>query len=396
VNPQGQPQGQPQLKQVNPQIQPQIKQVNPQGQPQIKQVNPQGQPQIKQVNPQIAPVNPAQTKIGQPPLQPAGPQIVTPGPTTTPANVHKLEDFRGQRKETKQGNATIVQEPGRTIIKEGNTFVIQRNESDRFRLNARNVVTERRGADTATIIDRPNGARIINLTDANGRLLKRSRRDASGREIVLIDNTRHHGGLVAGAAVGAAAVAGLVVLHMRPPEIHIPRERYIVEAEGADPRLIYETLMAPPVDVLERDYSLDEIRYNVELRDRMPRIDIDTITFDFASWEVTPDQAQRLQFIADGLQQVIQENPGAIFLIEGHTDAVGNDVDNLSLSDRRAESVAQVLTEQFNIPPENLTTQGYGKQYLKIPTPEPERRNRRVTIRNITPLLNGPTAQNRP
>jgi outer membrane protein OmpA-like peptidoglycan-associated protein len=127
----------------------------------------------------------------------------------------------------------------------------------------------------------------------------------------------------------------------------------------------------------------------------MPRIDIDTITFDFASWEVTPDQAQRLQFIADGLQQAIQKNPGEVFLIEGHTDAVGSEIDNLSLSDRRAESVAQVLTEQFNIPPENLTTQGYGKQYLKIPTPEPERRNRRVTIRRITPLLNGPVAQNR-
>jgi outer membrane protein OmpA-like peptidoglycan-associated protein len=102
-----------------------------------------------------------------------------------------------------------------------------------------------------------------------------------------------------------------------------------------------------------------------------------------------------LQFIADGVQQAIQQNPDEVFLIEGHTDAIGSDLDNLSLSDRRAESVAQVLTVQFGIPPENLTTQGYGKQYLKIPTPEPERRNRRVTIRRITPLLNGPVAQNR-
>ena len=127
----------------------------------------------------------------------------------------------------------------------------------------------------------------------------------------------------------------------------------------------------------------------------MPRIDIDTITFDFGSWEVTPDQVQRLQIIAEGIQQAIQQNPDEIFLIEGHTDAVGKDEDNLSLSDRRAESVAQVLTVQFGIPPENLTSQGYGKQYLKIPTQEAERRNRRVTIRRITPLLNGPSAQNR-
>jgi outer membrane protein OmpA-like peptidoglycan-associated protein len=54
--------------------------------------------------------------------------------------------------------------------------------------------------------------------------------------------------------------------------------------------------------------------------------------------------------------------------------------------------VATVLTEQFQVAPENMTTQGYGKQYLKIPTDGPERRNRRVTVRRITPLLNGMTA----
>lgn len=78
-----------------------------------------------------------------------------------------------------------------------------------------------------------------------------------------------------------------------------------------------------------------------------------------------------------------------MFLIEGHTDAVGNDTDNLSLSDRRAEAAAALLTQQFGVPAENLTSQGYGEQYLKIQTQAPERQNRRVTIRRITPLLNG-------
>ncbi|UCF55302.1 MAG: OmpA family protein, partial [Bradyrhizobium sp.] len=43
---------------------------------------------------------------------------------------------------------------------------------------------------------------------------------------------------------------------------------------------------------------------------------------------------------------------------EGHTDATGNDVDNLSLSDRRAQSAAELLTQQFGVPAENLTSQG--------------------------------------
>jgi len=76
-----------------------------------------------------------------------------------------------------------------------------------------------------------------------------------------------------------------------------------------------------------------------------------------------------------------------VFLVEGHTDAVGNDVDNLSLSDRRAESVAVALSEQFRVPAENLVTQGYGAQYPKVPTQEAERANRRVAVRRITPLI---------
>ena len=81
-------------------------------------------------------------------------------------------------------------------------------------------------------------------------------------------------------------------------------------------------------------------------------------------------------------------------MVEGYTDAVGSDEDNLSLSDRRAESVAVALTEQFNVPPENLVTQGYGKQFLKIETPAPEEANRRVAVRRITPLIDGPSASN--
>jgi hypothetical protein len=85
--------------------------------------------------------------------------------------------------------------------------------------------------------------------------------------------------------------------------------------------------------------------------------------------------------------RIIHRHPDEVFMIEGYTDAVGSPEDNLSLSDRRAESVAEVLTQQFQIPFENLTTQGYGEEYLKVPTQAPERLNRRVAVRRITPLL---------
>ena len=144
-----------------------------------------------------------------------------------------------------------------------------------------------------------------------------------------------------------------------------------------------------PVEHIERPYTLDEIRYSFPLRERMRSVDLDTVTFETGSWEVSPDQIDRLAVVADGINRAIAANPSEVFLIEGHTDAVGSEIDNLSLSDRRAESVALVLSQQFGVPAENLMTQGYGEQYLKVPTPGPERVNRRVTARRITPLLTG-------
>ena len=101
--------------------------------------------------------------------------------------------------------------------------------------------------------------------------------------------------------------------------------------------------------------------------------------------DLQPESTPVLKEIAETMKQ----HADLRILIEGHTDAVGSEEDNLSLSDRRAEAVAVVLTESFQIPAENLTTQGYGEQFLKIQTPAPERQNRRVTVRRITPLLAG-------
>ena len=291
-----------------------------------------------------------------------------------------MDDFRGARRETEQGGRKVFTEPGRVIVVDpGGQSFIRHNEVDRFRYGARDIRTQKVGAETRTIVVRPDGSQIITVSGGDGQLVRRIRRDPRGREIIIIDNSYR------GPRGGAAGF----YVDLPPPVIRIPRDRYIVEAETASPDLIYETMIAPPVERIQQRYTLDQIRYSASVRQLMPSIDLDTINFETGSWEIPPDQAAKLQAIADGLNRVIAANPRAVFLIEGHTDAVGADVDNLSLSDRRAESAAELLTQQFNVPAENLTSQGYGEQYLKIDTQGPERQNRRVTIRNIEPLLNG-------
>jgi outer membrane protein OmpA-like peptidoglycan-associated protein len=310
-------------------------------------------------------------------------QALTPiAPGAAPQGPQRLEDFRGARHETQEGGRTVFTEPGRIIIRDpsGQSFV-RHDEMDRFRFGARDIQTRQVGNEMQTIVIRPDGSEIITFVGPDGGLLRRIRRDRDGREIIIIDNGYRD----------PAAVGGFYV-DLPPPIINIPYDRYIVDAGDASPDLIYDTMEAPPVDRILRRYSLDEIRYSPSVRMLMPSIDLNTINFETGSWEIPPDQAARLQVIADGLNRAIARNPREVFLIEGHTDAVGNDVDNLSLSDRRAESAAELLTQQFQVPAENLTSQGYGSQYLKEQTDGPSRINRRVTIRRITPLLNGGTA----
>ncbi len=298
--------------------------------------------------------------------------------TSTGKTVTNVNDLKTERTTAREGNKTVIREADRTIVKEGNKTIIRHDEANRFRVGAVNVSVQKAGADNRTIIVRPGGQKVVTLTDRNGFLLRRSIILPNGREIILINNRPRVGGF-------------FIVLP--PPRIRIPRDRYIVAYRDAPPALLYDTLMGPPVDNIERAYSLDEIRYSPTLRDRMPRIDIDSVTFDSGSWELTPDQIDKLGPIADAMNRGIEQNPQVVFLVEGYTDAVGDENDNLSLSDRRAEAVAVALTEQFGVPAENLSTQGYGEQDLKVPTDGPEEANRRVTIRNIAPLLAGKGGQ---
>ncbi|WP_246529328.1 OmpA family protein [Microvirga zambiensis] len=335
-----------------------------------------------------APSAPFQQAPGQRPPQQAFPGRAAP---LDPSQV-RIDDLRRDRRERREGNRVIIEEPGnRTIIREGNQVIIRHDETERFRRTYRDadVRVERRGADEEyTVVRRPDGSEIVTVRDSDGNLIRRVRREAAGQEVVLIENRR--GGIDRRPGYGYVQED---VVRLPPPVVRIPREEYIVDVEDASQEDLVEAFTAPPVDRIERSYTLDEVRRSQPLRERMRRVDVDTVTFEFGSWELAGDQAGALTGIAQAIRSALSRNPNEIFLIEGHTDAVGSDEDNLTLSDRRAETVATILSERFQIPAENLTTQGYGEQYLKVNTQTPERQNRRVAMRRITPLLQGQNQQ---
>lgn len=309
-------------------------------------------------------------------------------PAVAAPRFDEVKAGRTQRTED-GGKRTVIQEAGagnRVIIKQNNRSFIHHDETARFKRLHGNAQTQRRpDGNTETFFVRGDGVRVVSVTDRNGRLVHRYRRDQSGREFSIIDNRRFLRNAAIGVGIGALGLA--IALNLPPPRVAIARERYIVAYDRASDDDLYETLSAPPIERLERAYSLDEVRYSCELRQRMRRVDLDTIIFEFGSYEVTGDQFPKLERMAKAMRRMLERNPNEVFLIAAHTDAVGAEEDNLSLSDRRAESVANILSEEFGIPAENVVTQGYGEQHPKIDTREAEPRNRRVEVQRITPLL---------
>lgn len=306
-----------------------------------------------------------------------------PAEAFRPAEAKRFEELRKGRKTREVGSREIITEPDRrTIVRDEKRTIIRHDESARFTRKGREMRREKRKDGLWTVITAGlAGAMIYSILDDDGRVIRRSRRDRDGREYVLFDDRRHYRGGHRGPDYRPAYI------DLPPPVISIPRDRYIVDYEQASYDDIYDALSAPPVERLDRGYSLDEVRYNYRILERMRRVDLDAINFAFGSWEVGSDQYPKLERMARAMHRVLDRSPNELFLIEGHTDAVGSDIDNLSLSDRRAEMVAAILTDTFEVPPENLTTQGYGEEYLKDLTDGPSRINRRVAVRRITPLL---------
>ncbi len=279
----------------------------------------------------------------------------------------------------------VEQVDNRVILGVGDQIFVRGDDRPRLRHDAEETYYDElpRGRTRETIL-RPGGYRIVTVYNRYGDILQRSRVDRDGNEYLMIyAPERDEGPRPAIIDVG---------YELPPMRLRIPVSDYIADVSDDPDRDYYEFLAEPPVERVERVYTMDEVRHSARLRDKVRRIDLDTITFPTGSAEVSMSQAKTMRKVAAAMEKVLAKDPGETFFIEGHTDAVGSDRSNLVLSDKRAESVASLLTEVYGIPPENLVTQGYGERFLKVRTEEAEQQNRRVTIRRVTPLVR-PVAQ---
>ena len=228
-----------------------------------------------------------------------------------------------------------------------------------------------RGRIKETIV-RPNGVQIVTIRDRDGDILRRSRIMPDGREYVLayFDETEDEGEFVEWRDPGD---------DLPPLVLNIPARDYILDAGQADEEEVADFFSQPPVEQVRRIYSIEEVKRSARIRDTVRRLEIGGLTFDSGKATISRNQVGALSNVANAMLALLDRNPAETFLIEGHTDAVGSEISNLGLSDLRASTVARILTDFYDIPPENLVTQGYGERYLKVRTEAAERLNRRVT-----------------
>jgi outer membrane protein OmpA-like peptidoglycan-associated protein len=133
--------------------------------------------------------------------------------------------------------------------------------------------------------------------------------------------------------------------------------------------------------------TVREFKLRPDLRRAAPSIDIQSINFAFGSAEIPFSQYRKVENIADALNSILRRDRRARVLIEGHTDAVGSFASNQALSERRAASLRRVLVAEFGVPSRALETVGYGEEFLLVPTPNENWRNRRVTLRRIDSFI---------
>lgn len=271
------------------------------------------------------------------------------------------------------GSKVVANSGDRAIVEQNGQYRVLKDDDALLRQPGSNVTTYRfADGSTRTVVVRENGVEVETIRSAEGRVLRRTRLLPDGRSVVLFDDTQK---------------AERVVVNELP---QVQEDRSAVSSSRAvSAEDLAAALAAQDAKSVERRFSLAQIRNIDAVRRLTPVINVDSVNFDTGSSVIRPQEAEELAALGNALRELIDRNPAEVFLIEGHTDAVGAATFNLALSDRRAETVALALTEYFDVPPENMVVQGYGESDLAVRTLTAERANRRVAVRRITQLLSG-------
>ncbi len=165
-------------------------------------------------------------------------------------------------------------------------------------------------------------------------------------------------------------------------------EQFFVNWYSADQTKATITIVSQNPGMHGNDFGLDRIKFYPCIATSLPKklekteigtvIVLRNVLFETASAKILPASSTELNQLVSYLQQ----NPSVEIEIAGHTDSIGTDRYNLTLSQNRANAIGKYLTEQA-IKPDRLLMKGYGKLFPidTNETVEGRQKNRRVEFK---------------
>jgi outer membrane protein OmpA-like peptidoglycan-associated protein len=134
-------------------------------------------------------------------------------------------------------------------------------------------------------------------------------------------------------------------------------EKYILSASASGFLTASITIDSPELDLTDtsdtktvyQDIILDKIYYDKEIR-------LSNVYYEFDRWELTPNA----RLVVDTLAEMLRINPAIQLVLSAHTDCRGDDDYNLTLSQKRAQSVVDYLITK-GIAKSRLEAMGFGE-----------------------------------
>jgi outer membrane protein OmpA-like peptidoglycan-associated protein len=144
------------------------------------------------------------------------------------------------------------------------------------------------------------------------------------------------------------------------------------------------------VDNLTEKNSAGTLGANIQMRriEMNKALKIENIYYDLSRWDIRPEAAKEL----DKLVAILKDNPRLIIELGSHTDSRGGNADNMTLSQKRAESAVQYIVSK-GVSGDRISAKGYGEEKILnvckdgVNCSEPEHQRNRRTEFTVTGVL---------
>ncbi len=135
-------------------------------------------------------------------------------------------------------------------------------------------------------------------------------------------------------------------------------------------------------NISKTEFKPIEARIFLKKEKRGLVMNLPNIEFDFGKARLKKSSFEVLYKAGSIIKKYIEEYKNAKFIIEGHTDNVGDAKQNLILSRKRAQAVFNYLKNKFFFNSEQFEVKGYGESKPLVPNTSEKNRakNRRVEI----------------